>query len=482
MGMNYTDTDTTDLKKYYKRSHAIVIGISKYKEETSLSNAYNDAAAIKRVLEDNYNFDNVITLFNEEATADKIRELLQDTLRDESTIGTKDRVLIYYSGHGKLRTDTKPNGEEIKTGYIIPYDSRLGRYWASIEMDDLIRSCQGSKAKHILLVLDCCYSGFAATRSVDSKVPPKNVDEKYLKDITQRRAIQVLAATQEDEPANDSGILPGFSSFTGALLGILKNEKDPIPNGIITASEIGTVLQQEVVHQKGVFQRPSYNVIAGSEGGDFIFKVLPKAIVQEVSPPQPPTRVPIGGPIKGGRATSEDNGRGPYEPKYDQPPEPPKQPSGFNSKILIPIIAVAAIVGVLAFASLGGLFNTKDESPGGNGLEPMQQSPDSPSQSDPKNTNNPPVANADLGVTTNMNQPVTVQVGGFDQDNDDQLTASIISPPSHGQLSKINQESGDVTYTPDNDFVGNDEFTFNVNDGKADSDNFGRVLVSVVSD
>jgi hypothetical protein len=300
--MSSNNTDSSGIEKYYKNSHAIIIGISNYKEETPLANAYNDAAAIKRVLQEKYDFKNVTTLFNEEATGEKIREMLQDTLRDESRIGHKDRVLIYYSGHGKLRRDIDVGGEERNTGYIIPYDSRLGRYGSSIEMDDLIRSVQGCKAKHILLILDCCYSGFAATREGQPKVPPKNIDKNYLDDITQRKAIQVLAATQKDEPANDSGILPGYSAFTGALLGILKNEKDPIENGVITASEIGTVLQQEVVNQKGVFQRPTYNTLAGSEGGDFIFKVLPTAATNQDKIPSNSSTEPIkgGSILKGG--------------------------------------------------------------------------------------------------------------------------------------------------------------------------------------
>jgi len=282
---SYHTEPPVNIEQYYKKSHAIIIGISNYKEETSLANAFNDAAAIKRVLEEKYGFSNVITLFNEEATGDKIREILQDILRDESIIGTQDRVLIYYSGHGKLRRAVNWKGEETKTGYIIPYDSRLRRYYTSIEMDDLVKSCQGCNAKHILLILDCCYSGYAATRTGEPKLPPDYLNENFIHDITQRKAIQVLAATQNDEPANDSGVLPGFSAFTGALLGILINEKDPIENGIITASEIGTVLQQEVVNQKGVFQRPSYNVLAGSEGGDFIFKILPTAVKKLTSPP-----------------------------------------------------------------------------------------------------------------------------------------------------------------------------------------------------
>ena len=155
-GSNYPS-----IKDYYKKSHAIVIGISNYKEESSLVNAYNDATAIKRVLAEKYDFDNIITLFNEEATGDKIRGILEDTLRDESIIGPKDRVLIYYSGHGKLRREINWEGKEISTGYIIPYDSRLGRYGSSIKMDYLIESCQACNARHIFLILDCCYSGYA---------------------------------------------------------------------------------------------------------------------------------------------------------------------------------------------------------------------------------------------------------------------------------------------------------------------------------
>jgi len=69
--------------------------------------------------------------------------------------------------------------------------------------------------------------------------------------------------------------LPGHCAFTGALLDILENEKDPIDNGVITASEIGIVLQYEVQNQEGnVFQMPLYNALLGSQGGDFIFKIL----------------------------------------------------------------------------------------------------------------------------------------------------------------------------------------------------------------
>jgi uncharacterized caspase-like protein len=115
--MRSGSNNSYSIKEFYKKSHAIIIGISNYREETPLSNAYNDATAIKKVLVEKYEFDNIITLFNEEATGDKIRDLLEDTLRDESIIGPKDRVLLYYSGHGKLRREVNWEGKEISTGY-----------------------------------------------------------------------------------------------------------------------------------------------------------------------------------------------------------------------------------------------------------------------------------------------------------------------------------------------------------------------------
>ena len=275
------------LDKYYTNSHAIIIGISRYEQESFLPNAINDARDVKRVLEEKCGFNsaNIVTLSDSEATSNRIRRILDVNLQDYSTIQRKDRVLLYYSGHGRIRILFDSDGHEVKIGYIIPFDSNRKTYDKSIKMKEIIEACQTCNAKHILLVLDCCYSGFAVTRSGEPELPKKYADKNYLENITKRRAIQVLAATQEDEPASDSGVLPGHSAFTGALLDILENERDPIPNGVITAGEIGIVLQDEVLKREGtVKQMPSYNAIQGSHGGDFIFKLLAKSDDLETKP------------------------------------------------------------------------------------------------------------------------------------------------------------------------------------------------------
>jgi hypothetical protein len=271
--MNYKDL-TFNPKDFYKNSYAIIIGIGSYSEEIPLSNAYNDASAIQNVLEKDYNFTILKSLFNENATASNIREIFSDLIQNDESVTSKDRLIIYYSGHGKLRISYNYNGQEIKKGYLVPYDSKKNKFHSNIPMEELIEGCQNCKAKHILIILDCCYSGYAAMRSIVDRKYPKEL-ESYITDITKRRSIQLIAAGQEDEPVSDSGIRPGYSAFTGALLGILESKIDPDNNGILTASEIGINLEKEILTQRGSrYQRPLYSHIAGSAGGDLLLDVF----------------------------------------------------------------------------------------------------------------------------------------------------------------------------------------------------------------
>lgn len=47
----------------------------------------------------------------------------------------------------------------------------------------------------------------------------------------------------------------------------------------------------------------------------------------------------------------------------------------------------------------------------------------------------------------------------------DELTATLLSGPSNGELTGGLADSGDFTYTPDTDFVGSDSFTYEITDG-----------------
>jgi len=108
-----------------------------------------------------------------------------------------------------------------------------------------------------------------------------------------------------------------------------------------------------------------------------------------------------------------------------------------------------------------------DSNPGTVKITVNQQQQQSPS-SEP--INHAPVA-GNQSVITSMNKPVDITLTASDPEINDTLMAAIVSPPSNGKLSDINQNSGVVTYTPNAGFTGTDEFTYKANDGKVDSNN-----------
>ncbi|MDQ4124832.1 MAG: Ig-like domain-containing protein, partial [Actinomycetota bacterium] len=60
----------------------------------------------------------------------------------------------------------------------------------------------------------------------------------------------------------------------------------------------------------------------------------------------------------------------------------------------------------------------------------------------------------------------------------DPLTLTVVDGPAHGELGAWDQATKRVVYTPDGGFVGTDEFTFRVSDGRGESATFKqRVLV-----
>ncbi len=89
--------------------------------------------------------------------------------------------------------------------------------------------------------------------------------------------------------------------------------------------------------------------------------------------------------------------------------------------------------------------------------------------------NRPPVADLQT-MTTAEDTPTAVNLVGSDPDADT-LAYSVVTGPSHGSLSGI---APNLTYTPNKNFNGQDNFTFKINDGTADS-SLGTVTITVTA-
>ncbi|MCB0085425.1 MAG: caspase family protein [Caldilineaceae bacterium] len=201
-------------RSYYNKSWGLVIGINHYQGgHPLLANARNDAVAFATLLRDLYHFDQVITLFDEAATGDTLMDWLRDRL--PAQVGEEDRLIIFFAGHGTTR---KSVFDETR-GYLIPSDAEQDKYASYIDLRELRDACSWIHAKHILLILDCCFSGIAAvTARVTPPLAQQTLTDAYLQEITRRSAWQVLTAGASDELVDDSGDRPGHSAFTSALL------------------------------------------------------------------------------------------------------------------------------------------------------------------------------------------------------------------------------------------------------------------------
>jgi peptidoglycan/xylan/chitin deacetylase (PgdA/CDA1 family)/TolA-binding protein len=248
----------------YHDSWAAIIGIDDYVNWQKLEYAANDATGIKDLLIQKYNFkpDHVFTLLNGQATRQNILSLLGDKLGDPTTVQREDRVFVFYAGHGATRK--LASGREL--GYIIPVDADLTDFeGTAISMTNFQDISEAIPAKHVLFVMDSCYSGLALTRG-GVELPSQN----YLNEISRREARQMFTAGGADQQVSDNGP-NGHSVFTWTLLQGLDGRADLNGDGVITATELATYVAPAVSALS--HQTPAFGNLPGTEGGDFIFNL-----------------------------------------------------------------------------------------------------------------------------------------------------------------------------------------------------------------
>ena len=193
--------------------HLLVIGINNYENKysyTNLPNAERDAADLAEELEKRYKFKQIKKLSNKEAT----REAILKSLESFESVKTRDNVIIFFAGHGY---------RQQPLGYIIPYDAEARTKSGFIPYSTIVEHFHLIPAKHILLIVDCCYGGSlmmqrgSETIDMDVQGLEKSVSRKF------------ISSGHEDERVPD-GLVGGNSPFMQLLLNTLKeNEEEQLP-------------------------------------------------------------------------------------------------------------------------------------------------------------------------------------------------------------------------------------------------------------
>ncbi len=245
-------------KALYAKSFAVVIGINQYEKWPALEFAAADAKSIKAALE-NSGFDEIVMIMDQEASQRRILTELFHNL--PAKVGPNDRVLFYFAGHGQ--TEDLPGGG--KKGFIIPVDAETDGFASTAVSMEQIRSLSSRiTAKHILYVMDCCYSGLGLNRSAG--VWPGIND--FLRKVSSMRVVQIITAGGQGEQVQERG---GHGLFTSYFLKAIAGEADLDKDNVVTGTELGAYLRPTVSNASRQAQTPLFGRLEGE--GEFLFFV-----------------------------------------------------------------------------------------------------------------------------------------------------------------------------------------------------------------
>jgi tetratricopeptide (TPR) repeat protein len=287
----------------YVNSHALIVGISKYRylpADKQLQYAHKDAQALRDVLIRSYGFPaaNVTLLVNDQATKTNIEQQLAALTR-RSRVGSEDRILVYFSGHGQT-VELQTGGE---MGFLIPYDGEVdlaslakgekpdpADYLATcLPMNRLWDYFSASAAKHALLIADACYGGLIVRAKGLSGRLPEKLGSSSLRKLLSRPARQVITAGSAGEKAYESP-QHGYGTFTFKLLEELK-ARAANPGDVFTATELYSYLQTSVGNISNGRQTPQLGNYGGTEGEFLFITTRPNNVPSTIA--SSPTTAPV---------------------------------------------------------------------------------------------------------------------------------------------------------------------------------------------
>jgi helicase len=179
--------------EYEQKFHGLFIGVDNYKSPAfgQLRYAKKDAIALHALFLDTFS-EKATIMLDTAATKDRLTTEIGH-VRASST--AQDIVVITYSGHG------------THDGFLATRDAEPDRLAeTALSLDQLFDMARGIRAKVIVLVLDCCFSGRAGAKVLrepehgDAVRGPRKALESVAGD-----GILVIAAAEADQEARESG-------------------------------------------------------------------------------------------------------------------------------------------------------------------------------------------------------------------------------------------------------------------------------------
>jgi hypothetical protein len=256
----------------------VAIGIDCYRHWRRLDNAVADALGAGALLR-RLGFEDVVPpLLDERATGKAIDALVTDEL---TGLRASDSLIVFFAGHGGARTQ-RTGGRDVRTGYLIPTDgAESGGVHSWIELDAWLRRISRLPPRHILVILDACFSGIALSSVIKWGRGSGALLGLPFAAANAKPSRLVITSALDDEHAMDSGPMPGHSLFTGCLLEGLTGGVLPVGvrdgRHVIIGSELGHYVRHRVQTydgRPGWQQTPDVGTFDYDERGEMLIPVL----------------------------------------------------------------------------------------------------------------------------------------------------------------------------------------------------------------
>lgn len=228
----------TRTTSWFDTTHLIAIGIDDYKNGVPpLEKAVNDAFAVAQIIKDlnptekvKYYFSVAPRSTDASEIEQKVKELDGETFPStnkgfdellshlKKTVGTNDRIILYFAGHGialpfarVLKERGKGGQLQVKDdkpqGYLLFQDAKKRERDTYIKMDELTQSLEKIDCRHSLIILDCCFAGAVEwslrRERTDRQIGDEEVTPTILDRYTKKKAWQILTSSSENQKANE---------------------------------------------------------------------------------------------------------------------------------------------------------------------------------------------------------------------------------------------------------------------------------------
>ena len=227
---------------------ALIIGVADY-SRTNANALYADKDAQQfydyATMKLGIPSSNIKELVNAKADRVEITLAVKDWIARSTKSGKTD-IYVFFAGHGLSTAD----GKDM---FLLPYDG-LPRLLqdSAIKRDQLFADIQKANPKSVTVFLDTCYSG--TTRGTDMLIASRPIAIRALEQSIPNNftVFSAAAGDQTSKPLEEAK----HGMFSYFLMKGMEGDADTNNDNKITARELHTYVEQNVVQQSSGLQTP----------------------------------------------------------------------------------------------------------------------------------------------------------------------------------------------------------------------------------